>query len=559
MKPSKAFLLTLGLSTGLRFLCSAQTGGGPNNPPPVVPAPANPPAVEQAAPPSTLPAVAQQVATNDALIPGLMGATNVVAVLTNAPEPAVLVETGTNGLRMNIRNAPLNLVLEHLVKAAGFIVNGTTQVRGSISVLSDGPVSKDEAVALLNSELKKNGYSIVRNGRILTIVEQGSVKTANLEITTPYNPDDMESSDEVITALIHIRYANAPQLMANLEILLPTTATLSANESANTLILVATKTDIKRMLKIINALDSSIASVSSIKVVPLKYADAKDTATLITQLFSSQGGNQGGQQGGSSGRGSFFSMLSGGGSPFSRGGFGGRGGGGGPAGTPGTAAAAKVVAVADDRSNSVVVSAPDDLLTTISEMVARIDQEVTDEVDYHRFRLVFADPSEVADQLALLFPDPTAPNNGAQSSAMPFFFGRRSGGGATSTATPSDHMKKLARVVAVPDPRTQSLLVTASKSLMPTIIEMVSSLDADPGKREVVKVFELQNADVQDVNTVLQDLFNRNNVRMNNNNNSRSMLGNNNPLTQRQTQQQSTTQNTFGTSANRGGGGGGGN
>jgi len=39
------------------------------------------------------------------------------------------------------------------------------------------------------------------------------------------------------------------------------------------------------MLKIINALDLSIASVSSIKVIPLKYADAKDTATLITQLF----------------------------------------------------------------------------------------------------------------------------------------------------------------------------------------------------------------------------------------------------------------------------------
>ena len=108
--------------------------------------------------------------------------------------------------------------------------------------------------------------------------------------------------------------------MPNLELLLPTTATLSANESANSLILVATKTDIKRMLKIIDALDTSIASVSSIRVIPLKYADAKDTATLITSLFSSQGGGQGGGSGGGGGRANLFSMIAGGG------GFGGGGG-----------------------------------------------------------------------------------------------------------------------------------------------------------------------------------------------------------------------------------------
>ena len=100
----------------------------------------------------------------------------------------------------------------------------------------------------------------------------------------------------MVTQIIPVKYASVSQLVPNLELLLPTTATLSANESANSLILVATKTDIKRMLKIINALDTSIASVSSIRVIPLKYADAKDTATLITSLFASQGGSQGGNR-----------------------------------------------------------------------------------------------------------------------------------------------------------------------------------------------------------------------------------------------------------------------
>jgi type II secretory pathway component GspD/PulD (secretin) len=178
------------------------------------------------------------------------------------------------------------------------------------------------------------------------------------------------------------------------------------------------------------------------------------------------------------------------------------------------------------------------------------------------FKLANADPNELADQLTSLFPDESSSNNGNQS-AVPFFFGRFGGGGRggntqTSTA-PSDHMKKLGKVVAVPDPRTGSIIIAASKTLMPQIEEMVKELDLDKGKREVVGFYELQNADPQDVSQNLQDLFNRINVRMQNNNNQNSLLGRNNPLTQRETQNQQATTgaNTgFGNTSSQGTGGG---
>jgi general secretion pathway protein D len=186
---------------------------------------------------------------------------------------------------MNFHGAPLSLVLDYLSDAAGFIINKQAEVRGTVEIWSKQPVTKDEAIELLSSVLKKNGYAVTRSGRILTIVALDSVKTADTEIVVNTDPNEVEKSDEVQTQIIPVRYATASQLVANLEQLLPTTATLTANESANSLILVATKTDIKRMLKIVNALDTSMSSASSIKVRPLLYADAKETATLITQLF----------------------------------------------------------------------------------------------------------------------------------------------------------------------------------------------------------------------------------------------------------------------------------
>ena len=559
MRTINHILLISCLSAGIPIMAAEPTAGAATNATTSAADATNTPVTSAAS------AAVPDQATNSVAGTNAVIGTNALAA---APAvPAVVVENGTNGLRLNFHNAPLNLVLDYLSDAAGFVINKVVDIRGSVDVQGKD-LTKDEAVQVLDSALKKNGYAVARTGRILTIIAQDSAKTSDLQVISGNNPDEAERGDDMVTQIIPVRYASVSQLVPNLELLLPTTATLSANESANSLILVATRTDIKRMLKIINALDTSIASVSSIRVIPLKYADAKDTATLISSLFTPQSSGQGGNAGGGGGRANLFSMIAGGG--FGGGGFGGRGGGpggggggrggGGAGGGGGGAASAKVVAVGDDRSNSLVVSAPADLLTTIETMVKEIDQEVTDVTELRVFRLVNADASEIADQLGQLFPDPTSSSSGSQNAMTPFSFFRGGmggrGGTATTTANNSDRMKKMGRVLAVPDPRTSSLIVMASKLLMPQIADMVTELDADKGRKEVVGYFDLQNADPQDVYNNLQDLFQRNSVRPQNST-ANPMLGPNSPLNKRITSNtQPTTQgatSTIGGSASRGG------
>ena len=511
---------------------------------------------QPASPPSdTTPPATNQATTPVTSQPAPEAAASTPAAATNAA-PQISSEYGSDGLRMNFHGAPLNLVLEYLSDAAGFIINKQGDVRGTVEVWSKQPVTKDEAIELLSSVLKKNGYAMTRSGRILTIVPFDTVKTADTDIVVNTDPNDVEKSDEVQTQIIPVRYATASQLVANLEQLLPTTATLTANESANSLILVATKTDIKRMLKIVNALDTSMAGASTIKVRPLRFADAKETANLITQLFSQQNSGQQGQNFPGGGGGPNFGGGPGGGframmAQVANANRGGR-----------NSVAPRVVAVADDRSNSVVISAPSEQLTSIEDMLDKIDQQVSDTAELRVFRLVNADPTELADQLGQLFPDETAANNNNQNN-VPFFFrrGGPGGGQANNSNDPSQRMKKMGKVLAVADPRTSSLIVTAAKTLMPQIADMIAELDSDRGKREVVSYFELQNADPQDVYQNLQDLFNRSTVRVQNNNNQNTFLGRNNPLTQRELQnQQSTAGNSmtgFGTSSSTGAGGGG--
>ena len=115
-----------------------------------------------------------------------------------------------------------------------------------------------------------------------------TAKTADLEIVEGNDPNAVQKSEELVTQIIPVRHANVTQLLSNLQLLLPTTAALTANASANSLVLVASKTDVRRMLKIISALDSAIAHVSTIKVLPLRYGDAKQLASALQQLFAPQ-------------------------------------------------------------------------------------------------------------------------------------------------------------------------------------------------------------------------------------------------------------------------------
>lgn len=482
-----------------------------------------------------------------ALLPSARADQGKVPIPTNAAVAAITMEYGKDGLLLNFHGASLNLVLEYLSDAAGFVINKQTEIRGSVEVWSKQPVTKAEAIELLSSVLKQNGYALTRNGRLLTIVGSDNVKTADTEIVVSADPAQVNKSDEVQTQIIPVRYATAAQLVQNLQILLPTTATLSANESANTLILVATKTDIRRMLQIIQAMDNSMATVSSIKVRLLRYADAKETANLITQLFTQQAGNQTS----AGGPGNFGFGGGPGGEPFGGGPGGGTFGGG-----PGMAQAnsgsssggrgslaTRVTAVADDRSNAVIVSATPDLLASIEAMLDKLDQPIGDLAEMRVFRLTNAEPAELADQLAQLFPDETSSGTGQDSGSLPFFFPGGGGGpggqGTGNSGGGSEHMKKLGKVLAVPDARTSSLIVTAAKTLMPQIAGMIATLDADRGRRELVSVFELRNADPQDISQNLQDLFNRNSARAQNDQN--SFLGRNHPLTQRQMQNQQAT------------------
>ncbi|HEY5041338.1 MAG TPA: von Willebrand factor type A domain-containing protein [Verrucomicrobiae bacterium] len=96
--------------------------------------------------------------------------------------------SSTNDITLNFQNAPLSAVLNYVSEEAGFIVVQDTPVHGNVSITSKHPVTKAEAVDLLNSALNQNGYAAIQDGRTLTIVNKNEAKTSDISIPKATQP-----------------------------------------------------------------------------------------------------------------------------------------------------------------------------------------------------------------------------------------------------------------------------------------------------------------------------------------------------------------------------------
>jgi general secretion pathway protein D len=482
---------------------------------------------------------------------GLMGATTLFAQEREASIPAD-PQTGKPStsaiaedphLTMNFEGVPLQSVLEYMSEAADLIILGETKVEGKVNILSKQPLNREEAVELLIVVLNENGYAAIRRGeRMLKIVGKDKALIEDLPVRSGANPEDIPKNDLMVTQIIPIRFGNAGQLIENISELLPEYATISANEGSNAIILTDTQTNIHRIAQIVSALDTSISSISEIKVFPLAYADAKQLADVIKGLFqssSSGSSRSSSSRGSSSGIAEMMRARFGGGSSSSSSRSSGSSGrssrSGGSGSSAALAAASRVVAISEERTNSLVVSAPSDVLPTIEQLVKEMDRTIEDVTEIEVFKLQNADAYEMAEVLTNLFSD----KDEIESSRGGYRFGSygRSSSSSSrsqsgSSGNSSERMLQQKKVVAVADPRTNSVIVSATAELMKQIALMVERLDNNKAKRQKVYTYSLQNADVEGVSEILRNMFEQQNGNFNSTRN-RSSSGQQNPLDNR--------------------------
>src|SRR3954471_3573181 len=175
-------------------------------------------------------------------------------------------------LSLNFKDAPLDTVLDYLSQQAGFAVIKDGPVDGRVTIQSKQPVSAEEAVTLVNAALKVNGFTMVReDARLLRVVARDKAKKGNVPVRFGNKPDDIAATDELITQVIPLANVSATKLKEDLKPLIAPEADVASNDASNTLVVTDTSNNIRRLVRIIAAMDQQEGAALEIRTIALKY------------------------------------------------------------------------------------------------------------------------------------------------------------------------------------------------------------------------------------------------------------------------------------------------
>jgi general secretion pathway protein D len=306
----------------------------------------------------------------------------------------------------NFKDADITQVIEAVSAATGKNVIIDPRVRAQVTMLSSTPMSSAAFYEAFLALLSVHGFIAVETGGIIRVVPDANARQMP-SIDLPNRVS--ATSDEIVTQIVSVRNISAAQLVPILRPMQPQYAHLAVYPASNILIISDRANNVNRMMRIIRRIDE--AASSEVEVVSLQNASAAEIVRIVTSLTQAQAQAEGG--------------------------------------------APSVRLVADDRSNSVLISGDTTLRLRAKALIAHLDTPLDNGGDTQVRYLRYADAEKIAGKLKEQLSAATA----APAAAA----------GAAALADRSTSIWA--------EPETNALVMTAPPKTMRSLMTIVDKLD----------------------------------------------------------------------------------
>lgn len=184
-------------------------------------------------------------------------------------------------ITLNFKDSDIREVAAGIGEITGknFILD--PRVKGRVTVISAEPISLDAVYATFLSVLAVHGYAAIPGQAGVTKIVPASDarELAGFEnLGAAYQGPD----DQVVTQVIELSNVPAAQLVAILRPLVPQYGHLAAYQPSNMLIISATAANVRRILRIVHRIDQ--ASDDEIEILPLQHASAGNVVQTLQSL-----------------------------------------------------------------------------------------------------------------------------------------------------------------------------------------------------------------------------------------------------------------------------------
>lgn len=363
------------------------------------------------------------------------------------------------GITLNAVDSDIREIIKTIAKATGknFLID--PKVRGKVTIISEKPMSVEEAYQAFLSSLEVLGFTVVNApGNLVKII---STKDA-LQNPLPIYKDDSPITDQYVTRLVTMKNISALEMSNAIKGLVSKSGNLFAYPATNTLIITDTGSNIERLRTIMKELDQEGPS-ETVDIITLKFANAKDIAAKVTSLYDQGGGAAGGAGARRTG--------AAGAAPRGRG-----------AELEEIPSFSKIIA--DERTNSVIILASKRSVEKVRTLIARLDRKLEEgaEGKIHVHYLKHANAKDLATVLSTLTATSVTAAVGTGAPSTPGVTPQQRGRVAGAIAEFEGGVKVAA------DENTNALIITATaKDYQTLATEVIDRLDI-PRKQVYVEV-----------------------------------------------------------------------
>jgi len=339
---------------------------------------------------------------------------------------------------LNFVNADIEGVVKAVSEISGknFLID--PRVKGTINIVSARPMPRALVYEVFLSALRLQGFAAVEDRGMVKLVPEAEAKLHPGRTIGPREPAS-GVGDQMQTRVFTLTHGSAAQLLPTLRPLIAPANPISVYPSSNTLVITDYAGNLRRIAKIIDAVDQPGGSDPI--VIALAHASALDVAVMVNRLFAE------------------------------------------PQRAGAAAAAADtqfMTVVADARSNSLIARSDDpSRIARLRTLVAMLDTPTSAAGNLHVVHLKNAEAVKVAETLRAIHLGEAAPAAASRTQNAPSPAG---GSGASAAPAPLSATANPAAAQAPgmiqADPATNSIIINAPDAIYNNLRAVVEKLDA---------------------------------------------------------------------------------
>ena len=328
-----------------------------------------------------------------------------------------------------------------------YVIEGN--VEGKVTLQTFNKIPVEDLYSVLEQILALNNVAVVRSGNFYRFLQAPDAAKKPMSIHIGDDPN-IPDKERMIIQIIPLQHISVESMKKIISPLLTTNASFIEIPETNNLMMIEMAYNVRRIIKVVQALDIDKLASSDIQLYKLRNADSEVLVQELEEVFSSMGYKEA--------LGDSLSFLS------------------------------------LSRLNSVlVVNAFDKILPTIEFWINRLDQPISEgDVSTFVYYVQNGDAIALAGLLNGIFQGQgesanTTSNTSAGSTATTKIKANVSGAATTSTSTnpvvqTTDGLSNdfEGKIIILPDPDTNSLIIRTSPRNYPAILALIDKLDLFP-------------------------------------------------------------------------------